>query len=168
MSTSFAITVIFMSLMFVIAGQAAGYFGSHGLSQRNTANMAASYMPLDDSEDEPFSLNYPKCGTWVLVFAHRFIPQLFHLILGAEGLFSLRPSVELGGCKINVSREFLCSGSFGDFRIAANLALHREGKLRLEERADGGGFPCSRCNRRQIVNFHFSFPATRWEGQNEY
>jgi hypothetical protein len=135
MPTSLAITVIFMSLMFVIAGQAAGYFGSHGLSQRNPANMTASYMPLDNSEDEPFPLNYPKSGTWILVFARHFIPQLFHLILRAEGLFSPRPSVELSGCKINVGREFLHSGSFRDFRIAANLALRPKGKLRLEERA---------------------------------
>lgn len=34
MSTSLAITVISMSLMFVIAGLAAGYSGSHDLEER--------------------------------------------------------------------------------------------------------------------------------------
>jgi hypothetical protein len=55
--------------------------------------------------------------------------------------FSPHSVLELSGRSQNVSREFLEGGSLRDFRATADIALHPEWQLRVEEQTEWWHFP---------------------------
>ncbi len=61
--------------------------------------------------------------------------------LWATWQISPRSSVEVSGRNMTVNREFLQGGSLCDLRVAADLYLHPEWQLHLEEQTERWRFP---------------------------
>jgi hypothetical protein len=110
-------TVISMSLMFVVARQAAGYSGPQNLSQRSAANMASPYVPVD-------SWVYPA---FELLEAKGYLQSAF---------FNLRPWTRLDCARLLEEAAELTTGQPVDDDIALSLrVLRQEFAPELERRA---------------------------------
>jgi len=75
--------------------------------------------------------------------------------LWATWQVSPRSSIEVSGRSMNASGEFLRGGSLRDLRVVADIALHPEWQLRLEDQAEWWRFPLLAPQQQRNNEFTF-------------
>jgi hypothetical protein len=79
--------------------------------------------------------------------------------LWATWQVSPRSSIEVSGRSLNVSREFLSGGTVRDLSFVADLSIHREWQLLLEDQVEWWRFPLltSQPQRDNAFTFQLSY-----------